>query len=183
MTSAKDLIKQAVVICDASEFAVLSNKGRDGSISSRMIEPFKTVLDKEGSPVVSFNTNKLSRKYEELKQNPQVTVTYMDQSNLAYVVFKGEAKQVKAPDSQKYWCSSLLLFYPEGGDEAKGSRFTAWEMKPHYISMCDVSQNVIPTQKDWRPPELRKGEKDGSWAVVCKGRLEDDETEGKIKKP
>ena len=55
MSSAKDLIKQAVTICDASEFAVLSNKGKDGSIASRMIEPFKTVLDEEGSPIV-FST-------------------------------------------------------------------------------------------------------------------------------
>lgn len=182
MNSAKDLMKQAVTICDASEFAVLSNKGKDGSIASRMIEPFKTVLDEEGSPIVSFNTNKLSRKYEELKKNPQVTVTYMDKNNLAYVVFKGEAKQVQAPESQKYWCSSLLLFYPEGGDEAKGSRFTAWEVKPEQISMCDISQNVTPTQEDWRPPELRKGAKSSSWEIVCKGRLED-EAQEKIKKP
>lgn len=173
ITSAKDLIGQAVSICDASEFAVLSNKGRDGTVSSRMIEPFKTVLDKDGSPILSFNTNRLSRKFEELQKNPEVTVTYMDKNNLAYAVFKGEAKQVSASDSDKYWCSSLLLFYPEGGDASKGSRFTAWEMRPKQISMVDVSENVTPTDRDWRPPEIQRGDK-GVWSVICSGRNEDE---------
>ena len=174
ITSAKDLIGQAVNICDASEFAVLSNKGSDGTVSSRMIEPFKTVLDKDGSPILSFNTNKLSRKFEELKRNPEVTVTYMDKNNLAYAVFKGTAVQVSpGPDSDKYWCSSLLLFYPEGGDVSKGSRFTAWEMRPKQISMVDVSENVTPTDRDWRPPELQRGDK-GVWSVICSGRNEDE---------
>ena len=79
----------------------------------------------------------------------------MDKKNLAYVVFKGEASP--GAESQKYWCSSLLLFYPEG-DEVMGSRFTAWEVKPEQISMCDISQNITPTREDWRPPELARGQ-------------------------
>ena len=170
VSTAEGLIDRALVICEASEFAVLSNKDLDGNVTSRMIEPFKTVLDPCGGPVLSFNTNKLSRKFKQLKKDPMVTVTYMDKKRLAYVTFVGEARQIEGPESKRYWIPSLTLFYPEGNDEAKGSRFTAWEVVPKSLTICDISHGVVSTRQDWNPPELVRDAKEGTWSVVSTGK-------------
>ena len=167
------LMNKAVVLSKGcGRYAILSTttSSSDGTSvpRSRMINPSEVQLE-DGSPVIYFHTNRLSRKFKELKANCRVTLAFMNQLNLSYVCFEGEAKQVAYPQSTKHWREALWVLYPEGPDEAQGSRFTVWRFTPHKIQMQCITEGILTEERNWQPPELERVA-NGEWQISSHGR-------------
>lgn len=157
---------------DSGEFAVLSTtSSSDGFVSSRLIQPFPVEFDPvSGKPVIYFNTNKLSRKVEDMTKSPQVTLTYVSEKHMSYVAWRGPVRRISYPESTKHWNDSLYMFYPEGNNEAKGSRFTTWVLEPNNVQMVAVVDNMASERDDWRPPEIALDGSSTGWVLVCDGK-------------
>lgn len=153
----------------SGKYAVLST-GSSEVIHSRLIEPHSIDYDENLSQhVIYFNTSSFSRKCQEMKSNPEVSLTYLNYRSLSYVTFSGKVERVPFPESANYWQSHLTVHYPEGNDEQHGSRFSTWKIVPHTISFIDLSQGIISTRKDFRAPEIQFQQEAKRWVVVCDG--------------
>jgi general stress protein 26 len=158
---------------NGGNYAVLSTSSSN-SIHSRIIEPHSIDYDENlNQHVIYFNTSSLSRKCEEMKINPEVSLTYVNFNSLSYVTFSGRVERVPFPESTNYWQSRLTIHYPEGNDEQNGSRFSTWKIVPHTISFVDLSQAAISTRKDFRAPEIQFRENEKRWVTVCDGSESD----------
>mmetsp|Transcript_12385 Transcript_12385/g.18782 ORF Transcript_12385/g.18782 Transcript_12385/m.18782 type:complete len:233 (+) Transcript_12385:52-750(+) len=155
----------------SGKYAVLSTQAGDNTIASRMIQPLSVEFDKTtGHPTVYFTTNKLSRKVNEMKACPKVTLTFLDQKKMSCLSIVGSVERVPYPESAEYWNESLRIFYPEGGDESKGSRFTLWKLSPRTMQLVNASNDVVSTRDDWRPLEVECVDGENTWEITCTGK-------------
>lgn len=161
-------LAKAIDISKGVKYAVLSTHS-GGQLSSRAIEPDCIESDKTGHTAIYFNTNKLSRKHDEMSLNREVALTYLDCNKMAYVTFIGTVEKIPYPLCTKYWSDKLLMFYPEGNNETRGSRFTTWRLIPRRISMVDYSGGAVSERTDWRSPELQFDDVSRKWIVSCTG--------------
>jgi hypothetical protein len=115
---------------ECGEFAVLSTTVSPATSTSssspkkpfprsRMIQPFQVEIDETRSgstpsPVIYFNTNRLSRKFKELNENENVTLTYVNPKQRCYICYEGVCERVPYPQSTRHWRDWLYVFYPEG---------------------------------------------------------------------
>ena len=173
LTSAKQLMRKAVgVTRDSGKFAILSTtSSEDGHVASRLIQPFPVEFDPvSGLPVVYFNTNKLSRKFDDMNKCPDVALTYMNEKNMSYVTYRGQVRRIAYPQSTQHWHDGLYMFYPEGNNEEKGSRFTTWVLVPRSIQMVSVADGLVSERDDWRPPEVCLDSASTNWILTCNGQ-------------
>lgn len=172
-SSPKKFLNKAVSVSrDSGKFAVLSTTSSvDGFVSSRLIQPFPVEFDPvSGRPVVYFNTNKLSRKVQDMNKTPNVTLTYLNEKNMSYVTYRGPVRRIPYPKSKDHWNDSLYMFYPEGSNEDKGSRFTTWMLDVKDIQYVGVTDGVVSVRDDWRPPELHFDDTSSTWIMACNGQ-------------
>src|SRR4051812_31646604 len=99
-----DLIK-------SSHSALLVTVSRDGSLDSRPMG----CLQKSFDGVLWFMTFRHSLKLAEIRNNPNVLVSYAKPSDFEYVSLSGKARVVE--DSQKLnelWTEGLRVWFPNG---------------------------------------------------------------------
>ena len=196
VNNSKDLLNKAIKLTkNAGEFAVLSTIDSENKVQSRMIQPFEIEENNNNddddvddnnnnnhittkndnnttinNPVVYFNTNLKSRKFKQMKNNNNVTLTYLLPTQMACVTLIGTVEEIPYPASTKHWQSWLTVFYPEGNNPNNGSRFTTWKLSPNKIQLVSVTDGLISKRQDWKPPELIK--KDNNWEIFCNGQEE-----------
>ena len=105
-----------------------------------------------------------------MKNNNNITLTYLLPKQMACVTLIGTVEQIPYPASIKHWQSWLTVFYPEGNNPDKGSRFTTWKLIPKNIQLVSVTDGLISKRQDWKPPELIKN--NSGWEVLCNGQEE-----------
>jgi general stress protein 26 len=174
-SSSQRLLSKAISVSrDSGNFAVLStSSSSDGFVASRLIQPFPVEFDSfTGRPVIYFNTNKLSRKFKDMNNCPNVTLTYVNEKNMSYVTYRGPVRRIPYPKSTEHWNESLYMFYPEGNNEDKGSRFTTWALEADNIQYVGVLDGVVSERDDWRPPELQFDAASSRWVMTCNGQDE-----------
>lgn len=169
-TNSSLLEKAQEIVKDCGEYAVLSTCNNDKVISTRIIQPLPLHYDDVTQrPVIFFHTSLLSQKVHDMKSNPEISLTYLNLSKLAYVNFKGRVEKIPFPESTVYWHESMRLFYPDGNNEPEGASFSVWKVVPHHISVVDLSRNICSVRKDFRSPELRFDEAGKRWEIICDG--------------
>lgn len=171
LTSPELFLSKACAVTESIKYASLSTHN-GVEIASRAVQPFKVEIDKQGSPTIYFNTNKLSRKYKEMTENSEVALTYIDQGKMACVTFVGKVDRIAYPESVKHWNDSLLMFYPEGNNENNGSRFSTWKITPRCVNLVSYRDGIASVRHDSRPPEVRFDEQSGKWQFECTGANE-----------
>ena len=128
----------------------------------------------------SFLTSLLEhkiRKFEDLNNSNEVTLTYLNQAEMSCVVYIGTCERIPYPQSTRHWREWLYMFYPEGNDESAGSRFTTWKVVPRRITVLSFTDGVTSNRRDGRPPELEYDDLNGRWELVCNGREVEGEEE------
>ena len=144
-------------------------------ISSRTIQPFAVELE-NGSPVIYFNSNNLGRKCVDMTASPYVSLVYLNELDMSCASFMGKVERVPYPESTQggHWADWLYMFYPEGPDESKGSRFSTWRIRPDKITLISYKDDIGSSRYDGRPPELRFNHARKQWEVHCTGNKEDE---------
>lgn len=110
----------------------------------REMDPFPP----ENDFTVWFGTNPKTRKVNQTKKNPNVTLYYQDADASGYVVIHGIAQLVDdQKEKKKRWKVEWDAFYP---DKADG--YLLIKVSPTWMEIVSNSRGIIGNQLTWEPP-------------------------------
>lgn len=113
----------------------------------RIMDPFPP----ESDFTVWFGTNSRSRKVNQIKNNPNVTLYYQDTDISGYVVIHGTAQIIDDPkEKQKRWKDSWEDFYPNNREA-----YLLIKVTPDWMEILSVSRGITGDSKTWRTPIVR----------------------------
>jgi len=153
-------------------FGQLAEQG-SGNVDQRLVEAAKEImtaagtcalitLDDEGVPrvramdpfapeedlTVWFGTNSKSRKVDQIKKDPRVTLYYLDKDASGYVIIHGVARLVNdQKEKEKRWKEDWEAFYP---DKANG--YLLIEVTPKWMEVLSTSRGIAGDPVTWQPP-------------------------------
>ena len=155
-----ELMRRAIEAANSCSYTIVSSLDSSSkvpnSLISRTVEPFKIELEDE-SPAIYFNTSKLSQKVRDFEASPRVTLTYLNESRMSCVSFCGSMERVPYPASLRHWNPKLFIFYPNGPHDTAENPdcvFTTWRFSPDKITLVSLSEGIVSSRADRRPPTL-----------------------------
>jgi general stress protein 26 len=138
----------AFEIMTAARYGTLVTIGAGGHPQSRIVDP----LVGRGETSIWIATNPLTRKAEEIRRDPRVTLTFFNPSGNEYVTVLGIARVVTAADEKsKHWKPEWAPFYK---DQTRGADFMLFEVRPFRLEVASAGRGMISDTKTWRPVVL-----------------------------
>jgi len=112
----------------------------------RIMDPFLPESDFK----VWLGTNPESRKVKQIKKNPKVTLYYLENDGLGYVVVHGIAQLVNDEgEKEKRWKAEWKAFYPN-----KPNGYTLIKVSPESIEVLSNAHGIVGDPKTWQPPSV-----------------------------
>jgi general stress protein 26 len=134
----------AIDIMKAARQCTMVTIGDDGQPQARIVEP---LIAADGS--VWIATNSLTRKVQEIKKDPRVTLMFFNQAASEYVAVLGRATLVTdAARKAAHWRAEWKPFYK---DEHRGADFMLYEVRPHRLEVSSARHKLDNDPKTWRP--------------------------------
>ncbi len=138
------LIAAAMEIMEASRYCALVTLDAGGHPQVRMMDPFLPGEDM----VVWMGTNNKSRKVNELRHDPRVTLYYQAPEASGYLVIRGTAEIVDDPEMKnRYWKEEWESFYPD-----KESSFMLIKVVPKKLEIIDYTSGITGSSNTWAVP-------------------------------
>ena len=112
----------------------------------RIMDPFLP----ESDFTVWLGTNPESRKVNQIKKNPNVTLYYLENDGLGYVVVHGIAQLVNDEgEKEKRWKTEWNAFYPN-----KPNGYLLIKVSPESIEVLSNAHGIVGDPKTWQPPSV-----------------------------
>ena len=136
-TAAREIIEGAgtcaLITLDAS-----------GLPSVRVMDPFLP----ESDFTIWFGTNPKSRKVNQIKNNPKVTLYYLEKNSSGYVVIHGTATLVNdQSEKDKWWKTEWDAFYPNNTDA-----YQLIKVSPQRMEVISYTHSIIGDPTTWEVP-------------------------------
>lgn len=146
-TSRQFLLKAArEIIKSAGNVALITQDG-SGVPQVRTMDPFAP----EEDFTVWLATNPSSRKVQQIKNNPQVTLYYPDKSDKGYVVIHGTAELINdQKEKDTRWKDEWKSFYTNRTDA-----YLLIKVTPHYLELINYNHGISGDPKTWQPAVVR----------------------------
>ncbi len=110
----------------------------------RTMDPFPP----DNNLVVWLGTNTKSRKVDQIKNDPRVTLYYLDNDNSGYVIIYGIAELVNPQDEkEERWKDEWAAFYPNKADD-----YLLIKVSPEWLEVISESRGIIGDSVTWKPP-------------------------------
>jgi general stress protein 26 len=133
-------------IIDATRFCALVTLDELGAPRVRAMDPFPP----EESTVIWLGTNRNSRKVQDIRRDPRVSLHYMHPGGIGYVSVYGIARLVDDPDEKaKRWKEEWERYYPD--DRAD---YLLIEVTPQKVELTDFSRGLTGDSESWVPPSI-----------------------------
>ena len=140
------LIEAAKEIMTSAENCALITIDDEGVPRVRAMDPFTP----EEDLTVWFGTNSKSRKVDQIKKDPRVTLYYLDKDASGYVIIHGVARLVNdQEEKEKRWNTDWEAFYP---DKTEG--YLLIEVSPSWIEVLSPSRGITGDPVTWQPPAI-----------------------------
>ncbi len=118
----------------------------------RTMDPFPP----ESDFTVWFGTNAKSRKVNQIKTNPNVTLYYLDKDASGYVVIHGKAQLVDDDkEKEKHWKVEWESFYPN-----KSEDYLLIKVTPLRMEVLSTTRGITGDPKTWQTPVVIFDSKD-----------------------
>jgi general stress protein 26 len=112
----------------------------------RTMDPFAPEKDF----TVWLATNPKSRKVDQIKNNPNVTLYYADKNNQGYVTLHGTAELVNnQQEKDKRWKEEWKDFYGNRTDQ-----YLLIKVTPQYLEVIHYSQGLAGDPATWQPVRI-----------------------------
>lgn len=119
----------------------LDNEGRP---RARTMDPFLP----EDNFTVWFGTNSKSRKVDQIKNDPRVTLYYFDSESSGYVMIHGIAQLIDdSKKKEKYWKKEWEAYYPN-----KSESYMLIKVSPIWMEVLSPAHGVNNDPITWQPP-------------------------------
>lgn len=137
--TAKDIMSSAIT-CS------LITIDSEGIPRVREMSPFKP----ENDFTVWFGTNPKSRKVSQIKQNPKVTLYYLEKGNIGYVTIHGNAALVNSQEEKNNrWKEEWEAFYPNREED-----YLLIKVTPIWMEVVSYPNNILGDSITWKPPVI-----------------------------
>jgi len=132
----------------AARYCTLITIGADGQPQARIVDP----LIAENEATVWIATNPLTRKVDEIKRDPRVTLMFFNPAANEYVtVFAKAAVVTDAARKAAHWKQEWSAFYKE---QTTGADFMLFELKPFRLEISSPRHKLNNDPQTWRPVVL-----------------------------
>ena len=140
------LIKAAREIMTSAGSCALITIDHEGCPRVREMDPFPP----EDDFTVWFGTNPRSRKVEQIKNNPKVTLYYLEAHGAGYVTIHGTAQLVDDPEEKdRRWKDDWKAFYPN-----KTNDYLLIKVTPVWMETISYPHGIIGDPVTWEPPGI-----------------------------
>lgn len=137
--------KAAAELMEKARFCALVTVGVDGHPQARAVDPFAPEADMS----VWIATNPITRKVEQIKKDPRVTLFYFDPAGPGYVTLLGTAQLVNDPtEKAKRWKEDWAAFY---ADKNHGDDYVLIRVEPQRLEIVSYDHGLLNDPKTWRP--------------------------------
>ena len=142
--SKEELLNAARDIIEGAGTCALITSDASGLPSVRVMDPFIP----ESDFTIWFGTNPKSRKVNQIKNNPKVTLYYLDTNSSGYVVIHGNANLVNdQSEKDKRWKTEWDAFYPNRTDD-----YQLIKVSPQRMEVISYTHGIIGDPKTWEVP-------------------------------
>jgi len=140
------LIKAAREIMTSAGTCALITLDEEGRPRVRAMDPFIPQNDL----TVWFGTNSKSRKVQQIKEDPRVTLYYLDRDTSGYVMIYGTAQIVDDPkEKAKRWKKEWETFYPNRSED-----YLLIKVSPGWMEVISYSRGIFANPITWEPPKV-----------------------------
>ena len=141
-----ELINAAREIMTSVNTCALITIDYEGSPRVRVMDPFLP----ENDFTVWFGTNSKSRKVDQIKNNPKVTLYYLDSDESGYVTIHGIAQIVNDKlEKEKRWKDEWEAFY-----QNKTNDYRLIKVSPEWMEVISYSRDIFGDSITWEPPAV-----------------------------
>jgi general stress protein 26 len=129
-----------------ARYCTLVTVGPEGHPQARIVDP----LAPEGDDMtVWIATNPLTRKVDQIRKDPRVTLLYFHSGGPGYVTLLGTAEVVSdAAEKAKRWKEEWAPFYK---DKSRGDDYVLLRVKPSRLEIVSEAQGMRSDPQTWRP--------------------------------
>lgn len=140
------LIIAAREIMTSAKTCALITLDHEGSPRVRTMDPFLP----ESDFTVWFGTNPKSRKVDQIKKDPRVTLYYLQSDGSGYVMIHGTAQIVNnQKEKEKRWKVEWESFYPN-----KSEDFMLIKVSPEWMEVISYAHGVVGDPITWETPRV-----------------------------
>jgi general stress protein 26 len=141
LAAAKDIMQLA-------HFSTLVTIGPDGQPQARIVDPFPPDSDL----TIWIATNPLTRKVQEIRHDPRVTLMYFNAATFEYVTVIGTAAvDTDAGQKAARWKPEWAALYK---DRNRGDDYQLLRVKPARLEVVSVRRGIANDAKTWLPVTL-----------------------------
>ena len=138
------LISSARELITSSKTCALITVDENNIPAVRTMDPFMPDEDFN----IWFGTNPHSRKVAQIRNNPNVTLYYLDKDTTGYVVVHGRAELVEFDrEHSNYWKEEWEAFYPNPDKD-----YMLIKVIPTQLEIISESRNILGDSKTWKAP-------------------------------
>ena len=138
------LMNAAREIMTSSKTCALITLDHEGRPRARTMDPFLP----ESDFTIWFGTNPKSRKVNQIKNNPKVTLYYLENNSSGYVVIHGTATIVNdQSEKDKWWKTEWDAFYPNNTDD-----YQLIKVSPQRMEVISYTHSIIGDPATWEVP-------------------------------
>ena len=140
------LLSVAKDIMISAKTCALITLDSEGRPRVRVMDPFIP----ENDFTVWFGTNPKTRKVEQIKNNPKVTLYYLEPNGSGYVMLHGLATLVNdQAEKDKRWKAEWEAFYPNKQDD-----YLLIKISPQWLEVISYSHGILGDPETWEPPKV-----------------------------
>ena len=138
----------ALDIMRTARYCTLVTIGGDGQPQARIVDPFVP----EADLTVWIATNAESRKVDEIRRDPRVTLLYFNAANSEYVTVVGTAVVSTDPKQKAaHWKTDWATFYK---DQNRGDDYVLIRLAPSRLEVVSEKRGIRNDPKTWLPTTI-----------------------------
>ncbi len=146
-TTNTKLMKAAREIMTGARYCALITLDDEGLPRARTMDPFAPDEDF----TIWFGTNSKSRKVDQIRREPRVTIYYFDAGISGYVVIRGIAELVNdLKRKEVYWKDEWGAFYPNYPDN-----YLLIKVLPVWMEVISTQHGIFGDSITWEPPVIK----------------------------
>jgi len=145
----KDQVRTAAIdIMNAARYCTLATIASDGQPQARIVDPFAPEQDL----TIWIATNASSRKVDEIRRDPRVTLLYFNTAASEYVTVIGTALVTTDPKQKAaHWKTDWATFYK---NQNKGDDYVLIRVTPSRLEVVSEKRGIRTDPKTWRPTTI-----------------------------
>jgi general stress protein 26 len=133
------------IIKSAGKVALIT-QDEHGIPQIRTMDPFEP----EADLTVWLATHPNTRKVQQIRNNPNVTLYYPDKNDKGYVVIHGKAELVNdQKEKDMRWKNEWKSFYTNRTDA-----YLLIKVTPHYLELINYNRGITGDPKTWQPARV-----------------------------